>query len=79
MKTTFDTSPQLTKKKDVRDINAEPEMIELKRMVREGKLDTDQTIKNVKGERSMSICEQCGGQAITCGCNFPEMGSVKEH
>ena len=31
----FDTSSEVTKKKTVRDINAEPEMIELKRMIGE--------------------------------------------
>jgi hypothetical protein len=37
-RTNFDTSSQMTKKKRVRDINAEPEMIELKLMIRDGKL-----------------------------------------
>jgi peptidyl-tRNA hydrolase len=39
MKKVFDTSCEVTKKKPVRDINAEPEMQELKRMIREGELD----------------------------------------
>ena len=47
-RTIFDTSSQVTKKKAVRDINAEPEMIELKRMIREGELDAARTIANVK-------------------------------
>jgi hypothetical protein len=40
----------VTKKKRVRDINVEPEMIELKRMIREGELDAARTIATVKGE-----------------------------
>jgi hypothetical protein len=37
-------------RKPVRDINAEPEMIELKRMIRDGELDAGRTIASVKGE-----------------------------
>ena len=49
-RTVFDTSSEVTKKKRVRDINVEPEMIELKRMIREGELDAARTIATVKGE-----------------------------
>lgn len=49
-RTVFDTSLQVTKKKHVGDINAEPEMIELKRMIRNGELDAARTIATVKGE-----------------------------
>jgi hypothetical protein len=45
---TFDTSDEVTKKKG-RDINAEPEMIELKRMIREGELNQARTIAKIKG------------------------------
>ncbi len=49
-RTVFDTSSEVTKKKAVRDINAEPEMIELKRMIRDGELDAARTITTIKGE-----------------------------
>lgn len=38
-KSTFVTSDDVTKKKPARDISIEPEMIELKRMIRDGELD----------------------------------------
>jgi hypothetical protein len=40
----FDTSSEVTN----RDINHEPEMIELKRMIREGDLDAARTIATIK-------------------------------
>jgi uncharacterized protein (DUF1501 family) len=52
MKGTFDTSSEVTKKKAAQGINAEPEMIELKRMIRAGELDAARTIATVKGELS---------------------------
>jgi hypothetical protein len=50
MTKTFDTSSEVTKKKAAQDITAEPEMIELKRMIRAGELDAARTIATVKGE-----------------------------
>lgn len=50
--TVFDTSSEVTKKNNVQAINAEPEMIELKRMIRAGELDAGRTIENIKGEIS---------------------------
>ena len=52
-RTVFDTSSQVTKKKAVRDITAEPEMIELKRMIREGELDAARTVATMKGKEAM--------------------------
>jgi hypothetical protein len=40
----YDISSDVTKKKTP-DINAEPQMIELKRMIRSGELDGERTIK----------------------------------
>ena len=48
-RTIFDTSSEVTKKKAARDISTEPEMIELKRMIRAGELDAARTIKTIKG------------------------------
>ena len=45
-RTIFDTSSEVTKKKATQDINAEPEMIELKRMVRAGELDRGRTARH---------------------------------
>ena len=43
----FDTSSEVTKKKRGKDINAEPEMIELKRMIRAGELSGGRTVKEL--------------------------------
>lgn len=53
MTRTFDTSSEVTKKKAVRDINAEPEMIELKRMIRAGELSAARTITTIKGGKPL--------------------------
>jgi hypothetical protein len=53
----FDTSSEVTKKKPVLDINGEPEMIELKRMIRAGELDADRvrlSIHSTHGHRNPS-------------------------
>jgi len=42
----FDTSSQVTKKQ-TRNISDEPEMIELKRMIRAGELDPGRTVKHI--------------------------------
>ena len=47
-RTIFDTSCEVTKKKGVRDINAEPEMIELKQMIRAGELDANRATRHLK-------------------------------
>jgi len=47
----FDTSSEVTKKKAVRDIKAEPEMIELKRMIRAGELDAVRTIAIIRDKK----------------------------
>ena len=44
----FDTSSQVTKKKGGPDIAAEPEMVELKRMIRAGELDAGRTAAHLK-------------------------------
>ena len=44
----FDTSSEVTKKKHIRDIDAEPEMVELKRMIRDGELDAARTVTTVR-------------------------------
>ena len=49
-RTIFDTSSEVTKKKAALDINAELEMIELKRMIRDGELNAARTIATIKGE-----------------------------
>ena len=49
-RTIFDTSSEVSKKPATRDITIEPEMIELKRMIRSGELDADRAVTNIKGK-----------------------------
>lgn len=59
-KTDFDTSTEVTKKKTARDINAEPEMIELKRMIRDRELDPDRVIATVTEAGTVNLCPEQG-------------------
>ena len=40
----------LRTKRDRKDINKEPEMVELKRMIRDGELDPDRTVDHLESE-----------------------------
>lgn len=60
MKTAFDTSSEVTKKKTARNINAEPEMIELKRMIRDGELDPDRVISKIKEAETVNLSLEQG-------------------
>jgi hypothetical protein len=40
----------LRTKRDRKDIGKEPEMVELKRMIRDGELDPDRTVDHLKSE-----------------------------
>lgn len=63
IKKSFDTSSQVTKKKAM-DISSEPEMIELKRMIRAGELDPRRTVENIKGDLSMETKQGEGKKEI---------------
>ena len=44
------TKTVIHRTKHDKDISQEPEMIELKRMIRNGELDSDRTIKHIESE-----------------------------